>query len=73
MKSHVENVSEYLLKKKDMELLTYYVEHCIDNVDNLRVLIDMVGITGEASMMSYLMEQYHQRFAVTEKKKKFEL
>ena len=42
-------------------------------VDNLRVLIDMVGITGEASMMSYLMEQYHQRFAVTEKKKKFEL
>lgn len=73
LKSHVENVSEYLLKKKDMELLTYYVEHCIDNVDNLRVLIDMVGITGEASMMSYLMEQYHQRFAVTEKKKKFEL
>ena len=46
LKSHVENVSEYLLKKKDMKLLTYYVEHCIDNVDNLRVLIDMVGITG---------------------------
>ena len=35
LKSHVENVSEYLLKKKDMKLLTYYVEHCIDNVDNL--------------------------------------
>ncbi len=73
LSSHVENVSEYLLKQKDMKLLTYYVEHCIDNVDNLRVLIDMVGITGEASMMSYLMEQYHQRFAIKEKKKKFDL
>ena len=73
LKRHVEKVSEYLSEKKDMDLLTYYVEQCLDNVDNFRVLIDMAGITGEASMMSYLMEQYHQRFAVKEKKKKFEL